>query len=232
VGLSQRAVAASLGVTENTVRLWRKAGTFPPPDLDGGWSAEAVARWQAGRLLTPAQAADFLDVSRRSIFLWMGLGLMPPRRGEGRLAGWDPDELRRWGETFRRPDGTLGRAYPPKTGGPRCRHCRRRKAGRLGLCWACRQDPDTRGQYPSGSKFARRGVGLEEDDGPAVVGLPASPTPALPGSPEKVAILEERAAARVALWHPEDPVDRVAPARRFGCILHLADLHLTQWGVE
>jgi len=38
--------------------------------------------------------------------------------------------------------------------------------------------------------------------------LPAQPTGALPGSPEKVAILEERARLGLSLWHPLDaPMD-------------------------
>jgi hypothetical protein len=38
--------------------------------------------------------------------------------------------------------------------------------------------------------------------------LPAQPTDALPGSPEKVAVLEERARLGVSLWHPLDaPMD-------------------------
>lgn len=34
--------------------------------------------------------------------------------------------------------------------------------------------------------------------------LPALPTDALPGSPEKVAVLALRASLKVALWHPSD----------------------------
>jgi len=34
--------------------------------------------------------------------------------------------------------------------------------------------------------------------------LPSQPTNALPGSPEKVAVLEERARLRQRLWHPLD----------------------------
>jgi hypothetical protein len=38
--------------------------------------------------------------------------------------------------------------------------------------------------------------------------LPPRPTDALPGTPEKVAILAERARLGVALWHPLDaPMD-------------------------
>jgi hypothetical protein len=34
--------------------------------------------------------------------------------------------------------------------------------------------------------------------------LPAFPTAALPGSPEKVAVLAQRARNRQTLWHPAD----------------------------
>jgi hypothetical protein len=58
--------------------------------------------------------------------------------------------------------------------------------------------------FPSTSKFARRGLG----NGNVVVALPQEPTAACPGSPEKVAVLVERARQGVALWHPADaPLD-------------------------
>jgi hypothetical protein len=65
--------------------------------------------------------------------------------------------------------------------------------------------------YPSTSKYARRGVG----DFNGRVGLPLAPTQAVPGSPEKVAVLEHRARLRQALWHPADaPLD--VESRRLG----------------
>ena len=87
-----------------------------------------------------------------------------------------------------------------------CKHCQRQRANRpRGLCWSCYYTPGVRELHPSTSKFARHG--LEDFYGP--VFLPPVPTPALPGSPEKVAILEERAGRRLALWHPQDaPMDR------------------------
>jgi hypothetical protein len=92
-----------------------------------------------------------------------------------------------------------------------CRHCHQSKTNRpRGLCWACYYKAGVRDQYPSTSKFARRGI----DDFNGKVILPPWPTPALPGSPEKVAVLEERARMRVALWHPLDgPVDRESRRR-------------------
>jgi hypothetical protein len=44
--------------------------------------------------------------------------------------------------------------------------------------------------------------------------LPSAPTAALPGTPEKVAVLEQRARLRQALWHPLD-----APVSRGGYLL-------------
>jgi hypothetical protein len=73
-----------------------------------------------------------------------------------------------------------------------------------GLCWSCYYTPGVREQYPSTSKFARRGVG--DFNGEAK--LPPQPTSALPGTPEKVAVLEQRARLGLALWHPLDaPMD-------------------------
>jgi hypothetical protein len=61
-----------------------------------------------------------------------------------------------------------------------------------------------RARFPSTSKFARRGL----DDFNGKCALPVEPTVALPGSAEKVAILEERARLRHVLWHPLDaPMD-------------------------
>jgi hypothetical protein len=80
-----------------------------------------------------------------------------------------------------------------------CRHCQRPKVNRpRGLCWPCYYLPGVRELYPSTSKFGRRGVA----EGKAL--LPPLPTDATPGSPAKIAVLEARAAAGVALWHPLD----------------------------
>jgi hypothetical protein len=85
-----------------------------------------------------------------------------------------------------------------------CRHCGKVKSNRpRGLCWSCYYSPGVREKYPSTSKFARRGV----SDYNGLSPLP-EPTQALPGSPEKVAVLEMRARLRQALWHPADaPMD-------------------------
>ncbi len=82
-----------------------------------------------------------------------------------------------------------------------CRHCGRKEAGRpRGLCWTCYQALDIRRRYLSTSKFGRRGVLDFYGSGE----LPEAPTRALPGSAEKVAILQQRASRRQTLWHPDD----------------------------
>ena len=69
----------------------------------------------------------------------------------------------------------------------RCNHCMRRRADpRDGLCLACRFECPERS--------------LDYRPAP----LPAEPTDALPGSRQKVEVLQERAGQRVALFHPAD----------------------------
>jgi hypothetical protein len=82
-----------------------------------------------------------------------------------------------------------------------CRHCGHSRVNRpRGLCWSCYYKPGVRERYPSTSKFARHGIGNGNEMAP----LPTEPTRARPGSPEKVAVLEDRARRRQALWHPLD----------------------------
>lgn len=82
-----------------------------------------------------------------------------------------------------------------------CRHCQKNKPNRpRGLCWSCYYTPGVRDRYPSTSKFAHRGIG--DFNGKAK--SPPTPTDALPGTPEKVAVLCERARLKQALWHPND----------------------------
>ena len=85
---------------------------------------------------------------------------------------------------------------------PTCRHCSRNRANRpLGLCWSCYYRPGVRDRYPSTSKYARHGVGIGVNfHSPA----PARPPEAVPGSPEKLAVLAERARNGEQLWHPDD----------------------------
>jgi hypothetical protein len=82
-----------------------------------------------------------------------------------------------------------------------CRNCQRCPASRpRGLCWSCYYRPGVREHFPSTSKFAHRGI----DDFNGTPALAPRPTMALPGTPDKVAVLEERARLRQALWHPQD----------------------------
>ncbi len=82
-----------------------------------------------------------------------------------------------------------------------CRHCNQSKVNRpRGLCWSCYYKPGVRDQYPSTSKYARRGVGNFCGTPP----VPTDATVAAPGSAEKIAILAERARLKQSLWHPND----------------------------
>lgn len=87
----------------------------------------------------------------------------------------------------------------------KCRHCAVFVASRpRGLCWTCYADESVRACYPSTSKFGYRGLAnfCGEARGPAV------PTQALPGTPEKVAVMAQRVSLGQSLWHPEDaPLD-------------------------
>jgi len=81
-----------------------------------------------------------------------------------------------------------------------CRHCGTGPVNRpRGLCWSCYYTPGVRELYPSTSKFARRGVA--DFNGRAKM---PEPTAALPGTAEKVRVLEERARLGQQLWHPLD----------------------------
>jgi len=82
-----------------------------------------------------------------------------------------------------------------------CRHCDHAPVSRpRGLCWSCYYTPGVRDQYPSTSKFGRRGLGNFNGSPP----LPPFSTQATPGSSEKIAILEERVRLKQSLWHPGD----------------------------
>ncbi|MCS6865840.1 MAG: hypothetical protein RMJ56_12690 [Gemmataceae bacterium] len=82
-----------------------------------------------------------------------------------------------------------------------CRHCSKSKVNRpRGLCWTCYYTPGVKDQYPPTSKFARRGIGNFCGKAP----LPPVPTTAAPGTPEKLAVLEQRARLKQALFHPAD----------------------------
>lgn len=82
-----------------------------------------------------------------------------------------------------------------------CKHCDRSAAcPRRGLCRPCFRNPAIRQLYPPDWRFLHRGVGLGTRRHP----LPLAPTSALPGSAEKIAVLEERARLGQTLWHPAD----------------------------
>lgn len=86
-----------------------------------------------------------------------------------------------------------------------CQHCRRTVACRpRQLCWVCYHTPGVRELYPGTSKHARRGVGNCCGNRP----LPAIPTRASPGSPEKLTVLAERASLKLCLFHPEDVTEK------------------------
>lgn len=82
-----------------------------------------------------------------------------------------------------------------------CRHCQQSVVSRpRGLCWTCFYEPEIRKQYPATSKFARKGLAYDN-----VAAMPATfPTQALPGTPEKIAILQQRALSKQQLFHPHD----------------------------
>ena len=79
-----------------------------------------------------------------------------------------------------------------------CRHCQAfRRSLKRGLCWTCYRDTSVREMYPS---RVRQGV---RDFNGANVPIPA-PTSAPPGSPKKVAVLEQRALEGQQLFSPMD----------------------------
>jgi hypothetical protein len=83
---------------------------------------------------------------------------------------------------------------------PMCRHCKKCKVNRpRGLCWGCYYTDGVKELYPSTSKYAHRGEGN-------ITGTPPLPEPtdAVPGTPEKMAVLALRAKLKQALWHPDD----------------------------
>lgn len=79
-----------------------------------------------------------------------------------------------------------------------CRHCSRHVCCRSrGLCSRCWNVSTVRLLFPATGNTGRRGVTKTS-------GRMPRPTAALPGTPEKVAVLESRAAAGQRLHHPRD----------------------------
>jgi hypothetical protein len=90
---------------------------------------------------------------------------------------------------------------------PVCRHCRVGNPSRArGLCYQCFLSPSIRHQYGPVSYHGRRGIGNLR----GAVPLPDEPTTAAPGTPEKLAEFERRAAANRQLFHPLDATDAAA----------------------
>ncbi|MGH8612408.1 MAG: hypothetical protein ACREYF_10300 [Gammaproteobacteria bacterium] len=90
-----------------------------------------------------------------------------------------------------------------------CRHCGHEPANRpRGLCWNCYYAPGIRERYQTPSPYARRYTDRDGEAEPS-----GNPCLALPGTAEKIAILAQRAALRLALWHPGDVrlLDRPEP---------------------
>lgn len=88
---------------------------------------------------------------------------------------------------------------------PQCRHCNIRPAKRpRGLCSKCYYTPGLRLLYGPISKFGHRGTGIS---GPKVSARLPTPTHHPPGTPGKIAVMIERAAAGLLLFHPRDAGD-------------------------
>ncbi|GEM_PF-286348 len=82
-----------------------------------------------------------------------------------------------------------------------CRSCNKVRANRpRGLCYCCYYNPEVRNLFPSTSKFAKKGAGVDVTT--SVLSL--EPTRAIPGTEEKIRILMERATNGLCLWHPMD----------------------------
>ena len=91
-----------------------------------------------------------------------------------------------------------------------CRHCDRNPVNRpRGLCWSCFYSPGVRERYPPAAS-ANRGLGK------GCKRLPCDPTGAVPGSPEKIRVLMDRAARGEELFHEEDADVWAAPLALVG----------------
>ena len=79
-----------------------------------------------------------------------------------------------------------------------CRHCGVKPVSKgRGLCYRCGVTPAVLDLYPPVT-FPEVGVGNHQRQSPA------EPTDARPGSPEKLAVLIERAEREELLWHEND----------------------------
>lgn len=75
----------------------------------------------------------------------------------------------------------------------------RQTSGYRPLCRPCYSSP-VREEYRVPSKYNSRGHGIDVEE----AGEPLEPTRALPGTPEKLAVLESRAGRGEGLFHPGD----------------------------
>lgn len=83
-----------------------------------------------------------------------------------------------------------------------CRACGQTKRNRArGLCNPCWKNAEIRDEYPSLSPFGQRGSGLIVFRPPPVV-----PTDALPGTAEKILVMQRRAMMRQPLFCDGDAV--------------------------
>lgn len=84
---------------------------------------------------------------------------------------------------------------------PPCSNCGAKPVSRgRGLCWRCSRTPGVKEKFPPVSKFGKRGVA----NGCFTPTAVPEPTPARPGTAEKVEVLAARAAAGLALWNDAD----------------------------
>lgn len=85
-----------------------------------------------------------------------------------------------------------------------CQHCQEaRKLMRRNLCKRCYMDRKIRYRYRSipGPRRPETAPGVVL---PSSYRMPGTPTQAVPGSEEKIMILQERASRRESLFHPQD----------------------------
>ncbi len=92
----------------------------------------------------------------------------------------------------------------------KCKECGERVVSRpRGLCHRCFYDPGVLVRHPIVSKYGAR---VRQDF--CGMGAMPEPTMAMPGTPEKEAVLTERAARGENLWHPLDADVRVSRTGR------------------
>lgn len=113
---------------------------------------------------------------------------MTRRRGSYSLPGADPSAIGRY--TQKRYEKKLREVGT-------CKHCERTQTiYPRGLCFKCYMTSYIR------VKYAKPDNGEYKE--PKRAPLPKHPTCAMPGSPEKIAVMMERAAAKRQLFHPDD----------------------------